>query len=78
MFSGTFNDLTVEQIAAMLSCLVFQDRRKEQEGGPQLRENLAGPYRMVQEVILNKYDRFAVTISLAYTDHPKPTTHVQL
>ena len=64
MFSGTFNDLTVEQIAAMLSCLVFQDRRKEQEGGPQLRENLAGPYRMVQEVMLKRYVRLAVIITL--------------
>ena len=47
VFSGAFNDLTVEQVAAMLSCLVFQERRKE-EGAPQLKEALAGPYRLVQ------------------------------
>jgi ATP-dependent RNA helicase DOB1 len=47
MFSGVFSLLSEEQIAALLSCLVFQEKGKE--GGPKLPENLMEPYRQLQE-----------------------------
>jgi len=46
IFSGVFNDLTPEQIAALCSCLVFEE--KSDEPG-QAREELAGPLRQLQD-----------------------------
>ncbi|ORX78294.1 antiviral helicase [Basidiobolus meristosporus CBS 931.73] len=46
IFNGVFNDLTVEQSVALLSCFVFQEKSEQ---APKLGEELAGPLRMMQE-----------------------------
>ncbi|XP_034048328.1 exosome RNA helicase MTR4 [Thalassophryne amazonica] len=46
MFHGLFNDLTVEQATALLSCFVFQENANEM---PKLTEQLAAPLRQMQE-----------------------------
>ncbi|KAF9398153.1 Exosome RNA helicase MTR4, partial [Entomortierella beljakovae] len=46
IFNGAFNDLTVEQTVALLSCFVFQEKA---EGNNTLREELATPLRLMQE-----------------------------
>ncbi|KAF8976680.1 ATP-dependent RNA helicase mtr4 [Entomortierella lignicola] len=46
IFNGAFNDLTVEQTVALLSCFVFQEKA---EGNSALREELATPLRLMQE-----------------------------
>ncbi|KAF9172099.1 ATP-dependent RNA helicase mtr4 [Mortierella sp. AD011] len=46
IFNGAFNDLTVEQTVALLSCFVFQEKA---EGNSGLREELATPLRLMQE-----------------------------
>jgi len=46
IFNGVFNDLTVDQIVAILSCFVFQEKGDEL---PKLVEELAGPLRQMQE-----------------------------
>ncbi|XP_017263255.1 exosome RNA helicase MTR4 [Kryptolebias marmoratus] len=46
VFNGLFNDLTVEQATALLSCFVFQENANEM---PKLTEQLAAPLRQMQE-----------------------------
>ncbi|XP_077398559.1 exosome RNA helicase MTR4 [Vanacampus margaritifer] len=46
VFNGLFNDLTVEQATALLSCFVFQENSSEL---PKLTEQLAAPLRQMQE-----------------------------
>uniref|UniRef100_A0A3B4X5S8 Exosome RNA helicase MTR4 n=1 Tax=Seriola lalandi dorsalis TaxID=1841481 RepID=A0A3B4X5S8_SERLL len=46
VFNGLFNDLTVEQATALLSCFVFQENASEM---PKLTEQLAAPLRQMQE-----------------------------
>ncbi|GFZ49054.1 Hydrolase acting on acid anhydrides to facilitate cellular and subcellular movement [Saitozyma sp. JCM 24511] len=46
MFGGTFNPLTPEQCAALLSCFVFQEKS---EAKVRLKEELAAPLRVLQE-----------------------------
>ncbi|KAK5851505.1 hypothetical protein PBY51_023052 [Eleginops maclovinus] len=46
VFNGLFNDLTVEQVTALLSCFVFQENASEM---PKLTETLAAPLRQMQE-----------------------------
>lgn len=46
MFNGVFNDLNVEQIVAIMSCFVFQEKSDDV---PRLSEELAGPLREMQE-----------------------------
>ncbi|BGP51272.1 ATP-dependent RNA helicase mtr4 [Rhodotorula kratochvilovae] len=46
VFGGVFNDLTPQQCAALLSCFVF-DEKSEQTS--KLKEELAGPLRVMQE-----------------------------
>ncbi|KAK5900351.1 hypothetical protein CgunFtcFv8_025315 [Champsocephalus gunnari] len=45
VFNGLFNDLTVEQSTALLSCFVFQENASEM---PKLTETLAAPLRQMQ------------------------------
>ncbi|CAB1318097.1 unnamed protein product [Coregonus sp. 'balchen'] len=45
MFNGLFNDLTAEQVTALLSVFVFQENASEM---PKLTEQLAGPLRQMQ------------------------------
>ncbi|CAH6719350.1 ATP-dependent RNA helicase DOB1 [[Candida] jaroonii] len=47
IFNGTFNDLTPEQCAALLSCFVFQEKAKET---PRLKPELAEPLKQVQDM----------------------------
>ncbi|RIA98531.1 rRNA-processing arch domain-containing protein [Glomus cerebriforme] len=47
LLNGVFNDLSPELIAALLSCFVFDDKSKCEEGN--LREELRGPYRELKE-----------------------------
>ncbi|XP_068429477.1 exosome RNA helicase MTR4 isoform X1 [Clinocottus analis] len=46
VFTGLFNELTVEQATALLSCFVFQENASEM---PKLTEQLAAPLRQMQE-----------------------------
>ncbi|KAK9466075.1 rRNA-processing arch domain-containing protein [Lipomyces arxii] len=46
IFNGQFNDLTPEQIAALLSCFVFQEKAREV---PKLTPELAKPLRDLKE-----------------------------
>ncbi|XP_073227309.1 exosome RNA helicase MTR4-like [Porites lutea] len=46
IFNGVFNDLTVQQCVALLSCFVFEEKSDEM---PKLTEELAGPLRQMQE-----------------------------
>ncbi|KAG2185026.1 hypothetical protein INT43_000939 [Umbelopsis isabellina] len=47
IFHGVFNDLSVEQSVALLSCFVFDEKSEET---PRLKEELEGPLRTMQEV----------------------------
>ncbi|OLY78068.1 ATP-dependent RNA helicase mtr4 [Smittium mucronatum] len=47
IFNGVFNDLTIEQIVALLSCFVFQEKSKDES--PRLATELATPLRIMQE-----------------------------
>ncbi|KAJ2857986.1 ATP-dependent RNA helicase mtr4 [Coemansia erecta] len=47
MFHGVFNDLTTEQTVSLLSCFAF--REKTNNDPPKLKEELAGPLRIMQE-----------------------------
>uniref|UniRef100_A0A1X7UR54 Exosome RNA helicase MTR4 n=1 Tax=Amphimedon queenslandica TaxID=400682 RepID=A0A1X7UR54_AMPQE len=46
IFNGAFNDLSVEQCVALLSCFVFQEKTDEM---PKLTEELSGPLRLMQD-----------------------------
>ncbi|CAF1465826.1 unnamed protein product [Adineta steineri] len=46
LFNGVFNDLTVSQACALLSCFVFQEKANEM---PKLSQDLSGPLRLLQE-----------------------------
>ncbi|CAF3556525.1 unnamed protein product [Adineta steineri] len=46
LFNGIFNDLTVSQACALLSCFVFQEKANEM---PKLSQDLSGPLRLMQE-----------------------------
>lgn len=45
LFNRFFNELTPEQCAAVLSCFIFEEKSKDV---PQLREELAKPFREIQ------------------------------
>lgn len=47
VFHGTFNDLSPEQCAALLSCFVFQERAKEV---PRLKPELSEPLKGMQDM----------------------------
>ncbi|KAK3089046.1 hypothetical protein FSP39_000389 [Pinctada imbricata] len=46
LFNGVFNDLTVQQCAALISCFVFDEKSNEM---PKLTEALSGPLRIMQD-----------------------------
>ena len=46
LFNRFFNELTPEQCAAALSCFIFEEKSQE---APQLKEELAKPYRDIKE-----------------------------
>ena len=46
MFSGAFSDLPAEQIVALLSCFVCEEKSDE---SVKLKDELIGPLRMMQE-----------------------------
>ncbi|XP_046861907.1 exosome RNA helicase MTR4-like [Xenia sp. Carnegie-2017] len=48
IFNGVFNDLTVEQCTALLSCFIFQEKVLLSEM-PKMSEQLSGPLRQLQE-----------------------------
>ncbi|KAI8919548.1 rRNA-processing arch domain-containing protein [Entophlyctis helioformis] len=47
IFNGVFNDLSVEQTVALLSCFAFGERASDDANA--MREELKGPLRMLQE-----------------------------
>lgn len=51
MFSNSFNDLTVEQLVALMSCFCLSAKTSMMP--PVLREELAAPLRMMQEAARN-------------------------
>lgn len=51
VFAGTFNDLTVEQTVALLSCLIFDERNKDDDDPAKgLKSHLSGPYHKLIEL----------------------------
>jgi len=46
IFGGVFNELEPEQSVSLLSCFVFQEKV---DGNMRLRDELAGPFRLLQE-----------------------------
>lgn len=46
LFNGVFNDLTTQQVCALMSCFVFQEKSNEM---PKLTEALSGPLRIMQD-----------------------------
>jgi len=51
MFTGAFNDLSVEQSVALLSCLIFDERSKDEDDPAQgLKSYLSGPYYKLIEL----------------------------
>ncbi|CAB9508390.1 viralicidic activity 2-like 2 [Seminavis robusta] len=57
IFTGVFNDLSPEQIATLLSCMIFDERAKEDDGSSGLKPFLLKPFQKLREV--------AKTIALA-------------
>lgn len=47
IFGGNFKELSAEQLVAVLSCFVWQEKSKT---APKLREELAGPYSQLRDV----------------------------
>lgn len=47
VFAGTFKELAVEQIVALVSCFVWQEKAKNKLRLP---EDLAGPFSQLQDV----------------------------
>jgi len=51
VFAGVFNDLTVEQSVALLSCLIFDEKSKDEDDPAQgLKSYLSGPYYKLIEL----------------------------
>ena len=51
VFAGVFNDLSVEQSVALLSCLIFDERSKDEDDPAQgLKSYLSGPYYKLIEL----------------------------
>ncbi|XP_071173265.1 exosome RNA helicase MTR4-like isoform X2 [Mytilus edulis] len=46
LFNGVFNDLSVQQCCALVSCFVFDEKANEM---PKLTETLSGPLRIMQD-----------------------------
>lgn len=55
MFNGVFNDLSVPQTVALLSCFVCDEKSNEM---PAKTAELAGPLRKMQVYINNNPDNF--------------------
>ncbi len=53
VFDGVFNDLTIEQSIALLSCFVHSEQVKEGEGAAAVRPDMAAPMRKLQTVARN-------------------------
>ena len=49
MFIGVFNDLSVEQCMALLSCLIFDERTNDDEPAEKLKSYLSTPFFKLQE-----------------------------
>jgi ATP-dependent RNA helicase DOB1 len=50
-FTGVFNDLSVEQCCALLSCMAYDERNKDEDDPAKgLKSNLAFPFYKLQEV----------------------------
>ena len=47
IFNGVFNDLDARQAAALLSCLIYEEKGSDEDAKP-LREELAAPLRALQ------------------------------
>ncbi|KAK1741610.1 exosome RNA helicase MTR4 [Skeletonema marinoi] len=50
VFAGVFNDLTVEQSVALLSCLIFDERSNDDDPAQGLKSHLSGPYYKLIEL----------------------------
>ena len=49
MFCGVFNDLSVEQCMALLSCMTFDEIMKDENPAEGLKSYLSNPYYKLQE-----------------------------
>ena len=49
IFAGVFNEIEPEQLVALLSCLVYNDKQKEDKPTKLLPE-LEGPFRQLEEL----------------------------
>ena len=50
VFDGAFNDLTVPQIVALLSCFVHKEENRDTGGNPRIRSDMQAPFRQLQAV----------------------------
>lgn len=50
VFAGVFNDLTVEQSVALLSCLIFDEKSNDDDPAQGLKSHLSGPYYKLIEL----------------------------
>jgi ATP-dependent RNA helicase DOB1 len=50
VFDGAFNDLTVPQIVALLSCFVHKEENKDVGGTPKIRSDMQAPFRQLQAI----------------------------
>lgn len=59
IFSAAFTELDIDQINALLSCFVFQERTGGRDGDDgnnvRIKEELAGPWRIIQEAARRIY-----------------------
>ena len=50
IFNGVFNDLSVEEAVALCSCLIYDEKKKEEQAALPLAENLHTPIRQIEEL----------------------------
>jgi hypothetical protein len=60
LFNGIFNDMTVTQCVAILSCFVINENVKEDV--PKLTQELSGPFKIIQV----RFDFLCVFFLLSY------------
>ena len=48
MFSGVLNDLSVEQCVALLSCLIFDEKKGDDDGNTNMKSYLSNPFTKLQ------------------------------
>lgn len=50
IFTGILNELTIEQSISLLSCLIFDERNKDEDPAVGLNNILSNPFYKLQEI----------------------------